>query len=342
MSGVGRGALFLAALSTALLWVACGGHKGPEVVVYTAHDRIFSEPILVEFERQSGIRVRAKYDTEATKTVGLVSALRAEKRRPRCDVFWNNEIVNTLRLKDEGLLAAVAPPAAQAYPPTFRDADGYWFGFAARARVLIVNTNLVSDPAFPSRIRDLADPRWKGRTGIAKPLFGTTATHAACLFAELGAEGAMDFFDALKSNAVHVASGNRGVAQGVAKGLLAFGLTDTDDAIGELERGAPVRIVYPDREEGEMGVLFVPNTLAVIRDAPHPEAALALVNYLLSPEVEIALAESSSAQIPLNPAVQVALRVDSPQQSRAMDVSFSDAARVFQDAAAYIEREFLR
>ena len=127
-----------------------------------------------------------KFDVESTKTVGLAEAIVAEKDRPRCDVFWNNEILHTLRLKRLGLLEAYQPPIAEEYPAAYRDPQGYWHGFAARARVLIVNTKLVGKRDRPTSILDLADPKWRGRTAMAKPLFGTTATHAACLFAVWG------------------------------------------------------------------------------------------------------------------------------------------------------------
>jgi len=336
---------WIAALFLAILMLipiqGCRKTEQPVVVIYTALDRMFSEPILDEFERTTGIRVLAKYDTEATKTVGLVNAIRSEKDRPRCDVFWNNEVVNTIRLKDEGLLELYRPQAADVFPDEFRDPSGYWSGFAARARVLIVNTNLVAHGEEPNSIHDLADPRWKGMTGIAKPLFGTTATHAACLFAELGREEAEMFFRGLKENEVRVESGNKSVALSVTAGRLAFGLTDTDDAIIELESGQPVRIVYPDCAPGELGVLFIPNTLALIKDAPHPEAGKKLIEYLLSPEVESKLAEAKSAQIPLNPKVKVKSRVKTPAEVNAMNVDFSQAATKFAETAVYIEKFFL-
>ena len=67
-------------------------------------------------------------------------------------------------------------------------------------------------------------------------------------------------------------SGNKQVASAVGSGQLAlFGLTDTDDAIGEIEAGRPVAIIYPDRgETGELGTLFIPNVLAIPKGAPHP------------------------------------------------------------------------
>ena len=82
---------------------------------------------------------------------------------------------------------STARPPPEASRRMWRAPDGTWHGFAARARILIVNTSLVPEARrAPTSIHDLADPKWKGRTGIAKPLFGTTATHAACLFASLG------------------------------------------------------------------------------------------------------------------------------------------------------------
>jgi iron(III) transport system substrate-binding protein len=312
------------------------------VVVYTALDKEFSQPILKAFEGRTGLRVLSKYDVEATKTVGLVNAIRAEKDRPRCDVFWNNEIVNTIRLKQEGLLQAFRPKAAEAFPAEFRDPDGTWTGFAARARVLLVNTQLVRTGEEPDAFRSLADPKWKGRAGIARPLFGTTATHVAALFAVLGDAEAQRFLQALRANEVHVLSGNKACALQVAAGRLAFALTDTDDAIIEVERGQPVKIVYPDAGPDGIGVLFIPNTLALVRGAPNPDGGKRLIEYLLSPEVEEALARCPSAQIPLNPNVAAMPRVRTPSQVKAMKVSFEDAAKAFARAAERVEAELLK
>mgnify|MGYP005848788049 CR=1 FL=1 len=312
----------------------------PEVVVYCALDREFSEPVLEDFAKRTGIRVLPKFDIESTKTVGLAQAIIAEESRPRCDVFWNNEILNSLRLEERGLLEAYRSPAAESFPQMSRSPRGTWHGFAARARVLLVNTNLVPEGDRPSSVYDMGDPKWKGKVGLAKPLFGTTATHAACLFAHLGEAKAKEFFRQLKGNGVQVLSGNKQVALSVAAGKLAFGLTDTDDAIIECEKGEPVAIVYPDRREEQMGTLFIPNTLCIIRGCPHADSARRLVDFLLSPEVEARLARAASAQIPLNPAVQVELRVETPRTVKAMAVDFAAAAGQWQAAAKFLRDEF--
>ena len=312
------------------------------VVVYTALDRTFSEPIFKEFTRRTGIQVKAKYDTESTKTIGLTNRIRSEKLRPRCDVFWNNEILNTLELKREGLLAPCHPTEAENYPAQYRDGDGYWHGFAARARVLLVNTNLVQNQGdFPTSIEDLKDPTWKGRTGIAKPLFGTTASHAACLVATGGEKATTRFFKDLRKNDIQIHGGNKGCAMAVSRGAAAFALTDTDDAIIEVEAGKPVRIVYPDSVNGREGTLFLPNTVAMLQGAPHPKEAEVLINYLLSAEVEQRLAGGPSAQIALRHGAPANPRVRGPDQVGALEVDFEKAAATLSKARELVESHFL-
>ncbi|HUE69276.1 MAG TPA: extracellular solute-binding protein [Pirellulaceae bacterium] len=320
----------------------CGGKE--EVVVYTALDREFSEPILEDFEKQTGVTVLPKYDVESTKTVGLANAILAEKNRPRCDVFWNNEILHTLRLEKAGVLDVYRSPASYGFPSAYRSPDGTWHGLAARARVLIVNTTLVPEDERPDSIEDMTDPKWKGKVGIAKPLFGTTATHAAVLFASLGDEKAKDFFKRLKANDVRVLAGNKQVALDVGSGALAFGWTDTDDAIIERDHGSPVAIVFPDQADDQIGTLFIPNALAIIKGCPNPERARQLVDFLLAPAVEERLAKGESAQFPVNPAVKTPSRAAPKDAAKIkwMEADFNAAAEKWETASGYIEREFLR
>ncbi len=322
---------------------ASGPAEEREVVVYTALDEDFSRPILEDFTKQTGIQVRAAYDTESTKTVGLTNRIRAEANRPRCDVFWNNEILNTLLLQHEGLLQPCRPTPTNAadYPERYRDPESYWFGFAGRARVLIVNTQLVKPDEIPTSVRDLGEARWKGRAGIAKPLFGTTASHVACLFAVLGEDPAKELLHAWKANDVRVLGGNKACAETVGAGNLALALTDTDDAVTEVDAGRPVRLVFPDGGTGQMGTLLLPNTLALVKGCPHPEAGRQLINYLLSAEVEGELARGPSAQIPLGRKAKERSRVADLKDLRPMEVDYHKAAEEFPAAAKYIEGVFL-
>jgi iron(III) transport system substrate-binding protein len=270
------------------------------VVVYTSVDQIYSEPILKEFENRTGIHVLAVYDVEAAKTTGLVNRLIAEEGRPQADVFWNGEFAQTLLLQQLGILAPYSSPASSDIPAQYKDSEGYWTGFGGRARVLLVNTNLLPPSEYPGSVFDLLDANLSGKDiGIAYPTFGTTATQAAALYAAIGPERARSFYIQLKSKGVRVVDGNSVVRDLVARGQIKLGLTDTDDACGALRSGAPVALVFLDQRAGGLGTLIIPNTVAIIAGGSHPVEAQALVDYLLSKEIEEKLVASGWIQIPL-------------------------------------------
>ncbi len=312
------------------------------VVVYVSHDLTFSQPILKDFERRSGIEVRIVGDTEANKTTGLARRLVELKDRPEADVFWNNEVMRTVQLADLGVLATWTPESAVGIPTAYCDPAGRWVGFGARARVILYNNDLVAPQDAPRSIFDLTDERYRGKVVIAKPLFGTTATHVAALFVALGADRAKAFLTALKANDVIVADGNAMARNMVRDGQAPICLTDTDDANGALTAGRPVTMVYPDQEEGGIGTLVIPNTVALVKGAPNPAAGRRLVEFLASREVEARLAASKSAQMPLRPDVAV----HSPQfdlaEVRAMEIDWGKVAAAVDESSAFVREVFLR
>jgi iron(III) transport system substrate-binding protein len=296
------------------------------VVIYTSVDQIYSEPILKDFEKRTGIKVRAVYDVEATKTTGLVNRLIAEASRPQADVFWNGEFVQTMLLKEEGILTPYKSANAQDIPKQYVDPEGYWTCLGGRARVLLINTDLVPPADYPKSIFDLVSSKWSGEDiGISYPLFGTSTTHAAALYAGLGPDHAMDFYTQLKSRGVRVVDGNSVVRDLVANGQLKVGLTDTDDACGALRNGSPVVIILPDQEKTGIGTLIIPNTVALIADSPHPIEGRMLIDFLLSNEVETELIKSGWIQVPIRQVeMQPACPPNMPPQVKGMNVTFTD------------------
>lgn len=267
-----------------------------EVVVYTSLDQCLSEPILKEFERRTGIRVKPVYDTEAAKTTGLINRLIARKNSPDCDVLWNNEIIQTARLGEMGLLQEYRSPLAERIPIQYRDPNGRWVGFAARMRVIIYNTDKISGDNVPVKIADFASPQWRGQAAIARPFFGTTLTHMIVLNQLWGPDRLKNCLLQMRENDVALCPGNGSVRDMVASGERTFGLTDTDDAYGAILDGKPVAVKLPDPQ---LGMILIPNTVSIIRNAPNPAAAKKLVDFLLSADVERMLAKGRGAQIPL-------------------------------------------
>jgi iron(III) transport system substrate-binding protein len=327
----------LALLGTLL--AGCTGHTGPQggrtasgtVVIYTSADQPFAEPVLRAYKEKTGVDVRMVFDTEETKTTGLVNRLQAEQHNPQADLFWSSDAARGIAITRLGLAQPYLSPAAATIPATFKDPQGLWTGFAARARVLVVNTNLVPAGETPQSILALTDRKWRGKACIANPLFGTTSFHAAALFVNWGNARAERFFRDVKANGVQILDSNGAVKDQVAAGLIPWGVTDTDDANVAIQEGKPVRMVYPDQEEGEMGTPLMPNTVSLIRGAPHPEEGKKLIDYLLSPEVEAMLARSASMNLPLHPGVETPPNVKAIDRLKFFQVDYGKVAARVQE-----------
>jgi iron(III) transport system substrate-binding protein len=296
------------------------GPDAPAVVVYTSVDDVFARPIAESFQKETGIAVYLVPDTEETKSTGLLNRLIAEKKRPQADVFWSGDPVRAEILKKEGVAAPGQFPNARGLPPRFSDPQGYWTGFSARARVLIVNRDAIAPGDAPRSVLDLADHRYAGRACLANPLFGTTSMHAAALFAVLGEDRATRFFDDFLANGGRLAASNGDVRRLVAQGTCAIGIVDTDDAHVAHMEGKPIDIIYPDADG--MGTLIIPNAAVLIAGGPHPQAGERFIDYLLRPETEASLANSGAAQIPLREGVAVPDNVVPLDRIRPMTVDY--------------------
>ena len=308
--------------------LGCGPGSGEdEVVVYTSVDQVFSEPVFRSCEERLGLRVRGVFDTEETKSTGILNRLIAEADHPQADVFWSGDPVRPFLLDERGLVDRYVSPQAAAVPVGFRAEDGTWTGIAARARVLLVNREILSEGDRPVSIRDLADPRWRSLGAIANPLFGTTTMHVAALAETWGDEETRAFLAALRDNQVRVASSNGEVRRLVVSGQVAFGLTDTDDAFVALSEGHPVEVVYPDQDG--IGTLVMPTSVVLIAGAPRPAAGRRLVDCLLSAESERLLAVSA-AHMPLRDDTVTPDSVPAVSSLRAMQVDYVAVAKAME------------
>ncbi len=284
---------WISGLGMVLCLILSGCGRKDEVVVYTAVEEVYCRELFEQFEEETGIHVRAVYDTEANKTTGLVNRIIAEADKPVCDVFWNNEFIQTIDLQEKGLLDSYVPDNGADIPEAYRDQDGYWTAFGGRARVMLVNTELVSEEEYPDSIFDFVDGSYEGRDlALAYPMFGTTRTQAAAIYAWLGPEEGKNFFQTVADRGVQIVDGNSVTKDMAAAGQVKIGFTDTDDAKDAIKDGVPVVMVFPDQNEGGMGTLITPSTAALILNCPNRENGKKLIEFLVSAETEKSLIES--------------------------------------------------
>lgn len=312
-----------------------------EVVVYVATDQDIAEPILNKFEEQSGIRVKPVYDTESTKSVGLVNKLMAEKNNPQADVFWNNEVSRTIALKEDGVLAPYDSPEADGIPDQYIDDDHEWTGFSARARVLIYNTNLLAQEMLPGTLNDLLDPKWEGKIGLANPLFGSTTSYMISLFTVMGDDAAREYLTKLSENTV-VLEGNSMVRDQVAAGVLPIGFTDTDDVNEALESGEPVAKLFLGQNDDGLGTVVFPNSVMLIKDAPNEENGKKLIDFLVSVEAEELLAQSRAVQMPLHPDAVVPDGVLRVSDIKSMNVDWQMVADKSTEVQTFLQDLFIK
>jgi len=233
-----------------------------------SQDQVYAEPVLSEFTRSTGIRVRVVYDSEAVKTVGLVNRLLREASNPQCDLFWNNEELHNEELRTRQL----------ARRGTLRETNA-WVAIGSRSRRIVINTNLVPTTKAPSSLASLTNAEWRGKIALAYPLFGTTATHFLALRQHWGARPWESWCRALQANKPLLLEGNSMVVNFVGRGEAWIGLTDSDDIAAGQRSGLPVAALPLTVES-----LLIPNTVAVIRGSRHPDAADELRAFLQRPE----------------------------------------------------------
>lgn len=312
----------------------CGKQNTNEVVVYTSVDEVFSEKIIDQFEEETGIKVNVVYDTEANKTTGLVNRIIAEKENPVCDVFWNNEFVQTIELENQGVLESYCSPSAEDIPDYYKSSEDKWTAVGGRARVFLVNNDLLSTEEFPTSVEDFASGKYSGdQLAIAYPMFGTTKTMTAALYAQWGEEKGKEYFENIVSLGVNVVDGNSVTKDMAACGQVAIGFTDSDDAREAIADGANVTMIYPNQEEGGMGTLVTPSTVALIKDAPNKENAQIFIDYILKESTERALVDDGFFDISIRDA-------DKENGIKGMTVSLEKIYEYMDEAATDMEELF--
>ncbi len=260
-----------------LLLVGCADSQRT-VVVYTSQDQIYAEPLLAEFTRETGIKVLPLFDSESVKTAGLAQRLIAEKDNPKADIFWSNEEMIARQLVDRGVLDS-----------------NTWACVGSRSRRIVINTNKVSLADAPRSVHELADPKWKGKVAVAYPVYGTTAAHFARLREAWGDEKWKQWCQAFVDNRPFVVDGNSVVVKLVGAGEAWIGLTDSDDVAAGLRNNLPISAApIPDAHRDEF--LQIPNSVALVRGAPHTEAAQKFFEFVQSEPTLAALVKASALE----------------------------------------------
>ncbi len=275
-----------------------------ELVVYVSTDEAIARPILDAFSEETGIAVRARYDSENSKTTALAAMLRAERSAPRADVFWSGECFAPSQLGYEGVMTAWRCARGDQFPDAMRGEAGKWYGFAPRVRVLVYDPRAVTADRLPTSMLDLAKPAFAKMVAMADPRFGTTRGHIGAFASEMERREGGSYGRWLKGFANNrpkiLAGGNASVVDAVMRGEALLGLTDSDDAYAAMTAGGSIAFL-PLRQfslgESGGGAMLIPNSVSMVADAPHPAEANEFMLYMFQPKVSRWLHESRSGNL---------------------------------------------
>ncbi len=326
------------------LQLGCREKTESDVVLFATLQQETAMPILGAFERgtDDAVGVTSRFDEDPAEASTLIQQIIRGDSPPPCDIVWNTGVLETVRLQKLGLLQPRRWTIGSGWPGNCVASDESWCGFAATARVILVNTNLLTDPQdYPRSVLELADEKWLGRCAVGIPTVGNTATHFAVLREQLGRSRTLELLRGIQESAL-VLRGSRQVAIAVSAGQAAWGVTDSDAAIVEVELRNPVAIVFPDQDSSQLGTLRIPSTVAVLKGAEHPVSAGVLADYLIEPATEDRLSMGNGSEIPLHRDSKFPSRVLSSGPVRWMNADFEAAGEGHDEWISELRNRFDR
>lgn len=255
-----------------------------KLTLYYSNSTEWADPIIQEFEDQTGIEVSLVQDG----TSSLFARIKAEAGNPQADVVWGG-VIDTYRANQD-LLQEYTSSEVDYLKPEAVDPNGYYTGFDMGPMVMIYNTELVPEDEAPTKWSDLLDEKYKGQIACADPT--SSSSSFACIMSIILAYGTedgkgYDFVEDLVHNLDgKVLSSSSGVYKGVSDGEYMVGLTYEEAALRYIESGANIQVVYP-----EEGTSSSPSGVAVIKDCQNPKSAQMFIDYLSGKEVQSQLGD---------------------------------------------------
>ena len=291
-----RSRLATTLIAVSLTFIALPVAAADELNIYSHRHYGIDAEVNALFSERTGIEVKV-VNASADQ---LIERLRSEGENSPADVLVTVDAGRLQIAKKEGLLQPLdSEVLREATPEGLRDADGYWYPFTARARILMVSTERVEEGAI-TRYEQLADERWRGLVAIRSSSSAYNQALVASIIAANGVEATEEWARGVVANMARPPQGgDRDQIRAVANGLadisvgnayyLGIMLNSDDEADRELAQ--KVRVVFPN--QGDRGAHFNVSGIGVTRHAKNVDAARQYMEFLVSPEIQQMIAAAS-------------------------------------------------
>jgi iron(III) transport system substrate-binding protein len=291
-----RIALFVAVL--VLGAAGCGGDEGSgggKLTVYSGREEELVEPLLEQFEEESGVDLEVRYGDSAE----LAATIAEEGDNSPADVFFAQDPGSLGAVENEELFAELPDDLLDRVPERFRDPDGRWVGTSGRVRVLAYNTEALAEGDVPDSVYDLTDPKWKGRIGFP-PTNASFQAFVTAMRLTAGEERTREWLEGFKANKPKTYEKNAPVVEAVAAGEIDLGLVNHYYLYLVKEEQPDAKVANHFLESRDPGALVSVAGAGIIEGTDDEEAAREFVEYLLSDEGQrFYTEEAEEAEYPL-------------------------------------------
>ncbi len=256
---------------------ATADSNGGSLVVYSGRSEELVGPLLEQFTDATGIAVEARYGD----TAEMANLILTEGDASPADVFFAQDAGALGAVAEQGLLAALPQETLDRVDARFRSPDGAWVGLSGRARVVVYNTEALSEADLPDSIFGFTDPEWSGRIGWA-PTNGSFQSFVTALRVIEGEDRAREWLEGIQANDPMVHEGNNPALEAVIAGEIDVAFINHYYLMQRLAEEPDVPAANYYLTDGDPGALVNAAGAGVLTGTDHADAANELVAWLLS------------------------------------------------------------
>lgn len=295
------------------------------LVIYSGRSESLIQPIIDQFAAATGIQVEVRYGS----TSEMAGVLLEEGANSPADIFYAQDPGGLGAVSQAGLLAPLPAELLARVPARFAAEDGSWVGISGRARVVVYNTSVITDPAteLPQDIFDFIDPVWNGRIGWA-PTNGSFQAMVTAMRSVWGDEKTAEWLTGIQANNPVVYDGNTPIVSGVAAGEVDVGFVNhyyLYRFLAEEGESFPARNQF--LTSGGPGSLIMVSGAGILNTAPNAANAQRFMDFMLStPAQQYFAAQTYEYPVVEGVAVSGGIPPLADLDSIALNISLADLA----------------
>jgi iron(III) transport system substrate-binding protein len=264
------------------VWASLAMNKAEDaLVVYSGRSEELIGPLIEQFRAQSGLAIQVRYGG----TAELAATILEEGRHSPADVFFAQDAGALGALRNHGRLAKLPADILDQVPPAYRSPDGVWVGISGRARVVVFNTERLTETDLPADLFGFCDPAWKGRLGWA-PENGSFQSFVTALRMREGDARATEWLRGIKANAPRTFAKNSAIVAAVAAGEIDVGFVNHYYLYTARKTQPDIKAANYYFPGESAGSLVNVAGMGILDSSKKSSTALALIRFLLSPEAQ--------------------------------------------------------